>query len=233
MPFCEKEKNVLVAGRDQDKLKAFAAFFESKSIQTLGWDEKERGISKAGMIVNATPLGMGRGMAGNGDVDLSFSAAPKPAIAYDLIYAPSETGFLRHAKAAGLETIGGLGMLVHQAVPTFEAWFGEQPPVDERLYAILARELKTIDDREISRSYSALRRAEKRPQRVAAMHELEADGWVKVVRHHRDGRPYEWKINPRVHDGRFRQRALLENDRRTAVREKIAAEAERLRIQKE
>ena len=127
-----------MAGRNQDKLNTFVAFFENKRIQTLSWDEKEKVLLKAGMVVNTTPLGM----VGNNDVGLNFSAALKAAIAYDLVYVPGETSFLRQAKAAGLKTIGGLGMLVHQAVPTFEAWFGEQPPVDERLYAILARELK-------------------------------------------------------------------------------------------
>ena len=134
----QKGKNVLVAGRDQHKLNAFATFFESNRIQTLSWDEKEKMLSRVGMIVNTTPLGM----VGNGDVELDFSAAPKAAFAYDLVYAPGETGFLRHAQAAGLKTIGGLGMLVHQAVPAFEAWFKEQPPVDENLYAILESELK-------------------------------------------------------------------------------------------
>jgi len=91
---------------------------------------------------------------------------------------------------------------------------------------ILSRGLAQISDREIDRACPSLRRLERRPQRLAAMHELEAEGWVHVCKLGRDHRPAGWSVNPCVHDGRFAATAERERTRRIAVREAIAAVAE-------
>jgi shikimate dehydrogenase len=64
-------------------------------------------------------------------------AAPDLAVA-DIVYAPLETALLRDARARGLVAVEGLGMLLHQAVAGFTAWFGVTPVVDEALYRIVA-----------------------------------------------------------------------------------------------
>jgi shikimate dehydrogenase len=56
----------------------------------------------------------------------------------DIVYAPLETPLLAQARAANLTPVGGLGMLLHQAVPGFSAWFGITPVVDDELYRIVA-----------------------------------------------------------------------------------------------
>jgi hypothetical protein len=94
---------------------------------------------------------------------------------------------------------------------------------------ILSRKLDTISDRDIDRAYPALKRLERRPQRLAAMHELEAEGWVKALGLHRDGKPSKWKVNPRVFDGSFDEIANRERLRRRKVRDVIAANAENRR----
>ena len=61
---------------------------------------------------------------------MSAGLIPKDALVYDLVYNPEETPFLREAKKAGAETLGGLSMLVHQGAASFELWTGEKAPVD-------------------------------------------------------------------------------------------------------
>jgi shikimate dehydrogenase len=61
---------------------------------------------------------------------------PPSAVAYDMIYAPRETTFLRTAKAAGARTLNGLNMLVHQGVQCFRLWTGQQPPLDVMFAAV-------------------------------------------------------------------------------------------------
>jgi shikimate dehydrogenase len=87
------------------------------------------------LVVNTTPLGMSPHEQGNPwPVDVPF---PRQAIAYDLIYAPRETGFLRLAKAAGAQTLDGLQMLVYQGAHSFELWTGQPAPVETMFEAAL------------------------------------------------------------------------------------------------
>jgi shikimate dehydrogenase len=90
--------------------------------------------SGAALLVNATSAGM------KGAEKLAIDLAPLPAAAAvcDLVYNPSETDLIKAAKGRGLRTVGGLGMLMHQAVPAFEAFFGQKP----RVTPALRRELE-------------------------------------------------------------------------------------------
>jgi shikimate dehydrogenase len=92
----------------------------------------------AALIVNSTSAGMGD----NAPLDLELSALPPSAAVCDIVYHPLETALLRDAKARGHRTIDGLGMLMHQAVPSFEAFFGTRPEVTPGLRAALVRELE-------------------------------------------------------------------------------------------
>ena len=84
-------------------------------------------LSETALLVNATPE--------NPKVD--FSLLPKEAVVYDLVYTPRETGFLEAAKNANLKTVDGLGMLIRQAIPAFEVWFGVRPEFDAGIYEML------------------------------------------------------------------------------------------------
>src|SRR5690606_23620925 len=77
----------------------------------------------AQLVVNTTALGMG----GEGGSPLDVSRLPASAIAVDIVYTPLETPFLAAAARHGMRTIDGLGMLLHQAIPGFERWFGTRP----------------------------------------------------------------------------------------------------------
>jgi shikimate dehydrogenase len=87
----------------------------------------------AALLVNSTSAGM----SGNPPLDLDLSALKPGAAVCDIVYKPLETPLLKDAAARGHKTIDGLGMLMHQAAPSFEAFFGQRPKVDAGLRAAL------------------------------------------------------------------------------------------------
>ena len=91
------------------------------------------------MIVNTTSLGM-KGHGGD-DAWIDLAPATDGAIVTDIVYVPLETPFLRSARDRGLATVDGLGMLLHQAVPGFERWFGVRPIVTPALRVLLLADL--------------------------------------------------------------------------------------------
>lgn len=94
------------------------------------WEKRDQALDQIALVVNATALGL----AGNPQLELDWRAAPSSAVACDSVYKPLETGFLRDAGERGIKTVDGLGMLIGQARPSFEAFFGVPPPesVDAR-----------------------------------------------------------------------------------------------------
>jgi shikimate dehydrogenase len=92
----------------------------------------------AALAVNSTSAGMGS----IPPLDLDLSALPGNAVVCDIVYVPLQTKLLKDAAARGLKTVDGLGMLMHQAVPSFEAFFGTRPEVDAGLRARLEKELR-------------------------------------------------------------------------------------------
>ena len=109
--------------------------------RAIGLDALPDALRGAELIVNTASLGMAGGGDGtNGGVDAPHADPrniPGDAIAYDIVYVPLETPFLAAARAAGATAVDGLGMLLHQAVPGFERWFGVRPRVTAGLRAIV------------------------------------------------------------------------------------------------
>lgn len=99
------------------------------NIEALAWEERSDALADADLLVNTTTLGM----AGQPALELDLSALPAAAVVYDIVYVPLETALLRAARERGNPAVDGLGMLLHQARPGFEAWFGVRPEVDEDL----------------------------------------------------------------------------------------------------
>lgn len=98
-------------------------------VQVLEWPERSRALFEAGLLVNATSLGM----TGQPPLDLDLAGLPRTALVNDIVYAPLETPLLARARARGNPLVDGLGMLLHQARPGFEAWFGVAPEVTPEL----------------------------------------------------------------------------------------------------
>ncbi len=105
------------------------------SIKVVDWGNRDEAIKNAMLLVNTTTLGM----VNQPKLEISLSALPKIAIVNDLVYAPLETELLRAARQMGLQTVDGLGMLLHQAVPGFEGWFGMRPVVTNGLRDVVLK----------------------------------------------------------------------------------------------
>ncbi len=80
-------------------------------------------------------------MDGEGSLEIDFSVMTDTAIVTDIVYVPLETPILAQARAQGFQTVDGLGMLLHQAVPGFEKWFGRRPVVDETVRALVIADM--------------------------------------------------------------------------------------------
>ena len=80
-------------------------------------------------------------MSGQGALDLSLDRAPAGMAVSDIVYVPRRTALLKAAEARGLRAVEGLGMLLHQAVPGFDAWFGTRPEVDRETYELVAHDI--------------------------------------------------------------------------------------------
>ncbi|AZO10503.1 MULTISPECIES: shikimate dehydrogenase [unclassified Mesorhizobium] len=95
-------------------------------------------LSDAGLLVNTTALGM----HGNEALAADPAGLPGHAIVTDIVYMPLETPLLAAARTRGLKTVDGLGMLLHQAVPGFELWFGQKPEVTPELRRIIVADIE-------------------------------------------------------------------------------------------
>jgi len=94
-------------------------------------------LADAAVVVNTTSLGM----KGAGDLPADPDLMHEKAVVTDLVYVPLATPFLAAAQKRGLRTVDGLGMLLHQAVPGFEKWFGQRPEVTAELRALIVADL--------------------------------------------------------------------------------------------
>ena len=106
-------------------------------VKAFSWDERAEALAGTTMVVNTT----NQGMAGQPALDLRLDRLPLSAVAADLIYIPRETPFLAAARERGNRTVNGLGMLLHQARPAWQAWFGIEPAVTPELRALLENSL--------------------------------------------------------------------------------------------
>lgn len=122
-----------------EKLAASLARQVRAKLCPAGLDQWKAVAGNAALLVNSTSAGM----AGNAPLDLDLSPLPKPAAVCDIVYNPLETQLLKGAAARGHRTIDGLGMLMHQAVPSFEAFFGVRPQVTSGLRDALVKKLQS------------------------------------------------------------------------------------------
>jgi shikimate dehydrogenase len=134
-------RKIVLANRTLDKADAVSRRFGSMDITTVTLDSAADFVEDSRLLVNTTSLGM-EGMSTLPEAILSsVSEMREQAIVTDIVYVPLETQLLRLAKAAGHKTANGLGMLLYQAVPGFEKWFGRRPGVDDELWQIIISDL--------------------------------------------------------------------------------------------
>ena len=125
-------KEIRLANRTQDKAQEIADAVGS-AVKVVPWDQREDALDGVAMVANATSAGS----AGKPPLDIALDRLPPHAIAGDLIYVPPETPFLAAARARGNVTVNGLGLLLNQARPAFNAWFGVMPEITPALRAAI------------------------------------------------------------------------------------------------
>jgi shikimate dehydrogenase len=126
---------VYVINRTEARAKALQKKFGAR-VQVAGWGETTGLLGGAGLLVNTTTLGM----VGQPPLEFNLRCPPSLVVA-DLVYDPLVTGLLASARARGLRTADGLGMLLHQAVRGFQLWFGVRPEVTAELRALVEADL--------------------------------------------------------------------------------------------
>ena len=126
---------VYVINRTRDRAQALKKKFGAR-VHLAGWNETTGLLGGAGILVNTTTLGM----VGQPPLEINLRC-PASLVVADLVYAPLETGLLASARARGLRTADGLGMLLHQAVRGFQLWFGVRPEVTTELRALVEADL--------------------------------------------------------------------------------------------
>ena len=126
---------VYVINRTAARAKALQKKFGNR-LQVASWEETTGLLGGAGLLVNTTTLGM----VGQPPLELNLRCPPSLVVA-DLVYDPLVTGLLALARARGLRTADGLGMLLHQAVRGFQLWFGVRPEVTAELRALVEADL--------------------------------------------------------------------------------------------
>jgi shikimate dehydrogenase len=129
-------KRVHLANRTPERARALADQF-GEAVRPVAWETVAEVLPRAGLLVNTTSLGM----RGQPVLALDIGLLPSHAIVADLVYVPLETALLQAARARGLKTADGLGMLLHQAVRGFELWFGQRPEVTPELRALVEADL--------------------------------------------------------------------------------------------
>jgi shikimate dehydrogenase len=119
---------VRIANRTRSRAESLAEDL-GEGVAVVDWDARADALADAALLVNATTLGMD----GHEPLDMDLENLPKRAVVTDIVYTPLQTKLLADAAARGNPTVDGLGMLLYQAQPGFEQWFGVRPEVDDAL----------------------------------------------------------------------------------------------------
>lgn len=129
-------RRLIVVNRTRARAEELRRDFGAR-IEPCDWEDAEKLLTEADLLVNTTSLGM----TGQPPLGLDLETLPRSALVTDIIYAPLETDLLKRARARGNEVVPGLGMLLHQAVRGFELWFGLRPEVTPELHDLVARDI--------------------------------------------------------------------------------------------
>ena len=127
---------VRIFNRTRERADSLAATFGAK-VKAYDWVERADRSRDAALLVNTTSLGM----KNSAPLEMDVSALAPQCVVADIVYVPLETPLLAAARARNLKTVDGLGMLLHQAVPGFERWFGKKPQVTPELRQMIVADI--------------------------------------------------------------------------------------------
>lgn len=121
-------EKITIVNRTRERAEELA-LMSGGQVAVAEWSKLSFQLESADLVVNTTSLGM----SGQPDLDLSLDPLGRNALVTDIVYVPLETNLLKQARLRGNPVVDGLGMLLHQAVPGFEHWFGKRPVVTDEL----------------------------------------------------------------------------------------------------
>ena len=125
---------IRISNRTRTRADALRTEFGAK-LKVFEWVQAGNMMEDAVTVVNTSSLGM----VGKPDFRVPLDGLSPKAVVNDLVYTPLQTTFLRRAAEIGCTAVDGLGMLLHQAAPGFERWFGKRPEIDEELRRVMLR----------------------------------------------------------------------------------------------
>lgn len=128
---------IRLVNRTRSRAASLAAHFDGP-VQVHDWDRRSARVPGCGLIVNTATAGM----TGAARLEIDLSGADEDCVVADLVYTPLQTELLKQARASGLRAVDGLGMLLHQAAPGFEKWFGVAPSVTRELRELVIADLE-------------------------------------------------------------------------------------------
>jgi shikimate dehydrogenase len=136
----EGAHSITVSNRTFARAQDLCTEFSSRacSVTPLEWQDADAALESVDLLVNTTSLGM----QGEPKLEMSLEKLSAHALVTDLVYAPLQTALLGEAARRGNPTLDGLGMLLHQARPGFESWFGTAPEVTPELRSIIVQDLE-------------------------------------------------------------------------------------------
>ncbi len=127
--------SVFISNRSAERAEFLAHALPGLTV--VNWNKRNAAIGACALLINASAAGM----AGGAALDIDLAAADPALVVADIVYVPQRTALLADAAARGLRCVGGLGMLLHQAVPGFAAWFGVTPVVDAEIVALVSADI--------------------------------------------------------------------------------------------
>ena len=133
-------EHVAIVNRTRARAAALADRF-GPAARAATWDELPQLLAKAGLLANATILGM----AGQPPLDVNLAPLTAEAVVADVVYVPLTTPLVEAAWRRGCVAVGGLGMLLRQAAPGFARWFGRTPEVTAELRALVEADLRAAE----------------------------------------------------------------------------------------
>ncbi len=134
-----KAERIGIINRTRTRTQNLQKLFGPRVFEITGADAKDE-LKKCKLLVNTTSLGM----EGQPPLEQDIGSLNPSALVADIVYTPLESAFLQRAKDRGNPTVGGLGMLLHQAVRGFELWFGVRPEVTAELYELVAADVRKV-----------------------------------------------------------------------------------------
>ena len=135
-------KKITIINSDYKKAKDLANKYKETAVP-FDLKDIKKGLNGASFLINTTTMGMRGGPA---SINIDFLSFPEILCFTDIVYNPKTTNLMKSATKSGVKVIGGIGMLVNQAVPAFQAFYGEEPRNLDKLYSVLENKMKVIDN---------------------------------------------------------------------------------------